>query len=815
MKISFNWLRQYIETTCTVQEVSDILTAIGLEVESTEKIESIPGGLKGVVVGEILECIKHPDADKLSLTKVNVGTDEPLQIVCGAPNVAAGQKVLVATIGTVLHPSGGEPLTIKKGKIRGQESHGMICAEDELGLGTSHAGILVLESTATVGMPAAEFLNITEDYCIEIGLTPNRTDAFSHYGVARDLAAALRNMEGIKNEAAKLTKPTVSNFKADSSSAGIKVEVRDTEACPRYCGITIDGIKVGPSPKWLQERLTVIGLRPINNIVDITNYVQHEIGQPLHAFDAATIEGKTIVVRLADANEKFTTLDGIERTLNEQDLMICDTKKPLCIAGVFGGLNSGVKENTTSVFLESACFSPVSVRKSSKRHALKTDASFRFERGADIHSTLYALQLAALMITEMAGGNVASDVTDIYPSPSQPFRVSYDWKKTSSLIGKKIEKDKVKSILRDLEIEIVSETEEALQLAVPLYRSDVQREADVVEEVLRIYGFNNVEVPTRMHSSLSHAPKQDVEKLQSRIADLLSSIGFHEMMNMSLTRSKYLELASDDDMLKESAVEILNPLSSDLGIMRQTLLYSGLEAVALNQNHRSADIKAYEFGKAFFKGANGYSEEKRLSLFLSGNRNPESWNNSTDEVSFSDLKGAFEKIIKALGINNFSYTSSSSSQLTDGLECYAGKTLLAKLGSVSSELLKEFDIKQRVLYAEVRWDNIMKALPKEPIQYKEPEKYPAVRRDLSLLLDKAVKYADIERTALETERKLLRGVNLFDVYEGKNMDAGKKSYAISFTLQDASKTMNDQQVDIVMGRIQKALEEKLGASLRA
>lgn len=814
MKISYNWLCDYIHTECDVQQVADILTAIGLEVEGVEKIESIPGGLNGVVVGEVVECIKHPDADKLSLTKVNLGNDAPVQIVCGAPNVAAGQKVLIATIGTTLYPSGGEALTIKKGKIRGQESHGMICAEDELGLGTSHAGIMVLDAAAQVGTPAAKFLNITEDYCIEIALTPNRTDAFSHYGVARDLAAALRNMEGIANQSAPLKLPSLDSFKPMANKQGVQISVNNEEACPRYCGITLENVKVGPSPKWLQERLAVIGLRPINNVVDITNYVQHEIGQPLHAFDADTVQSNTIVVRTATEGEKFVTLDGIERTLSEQDLMICDTRKPLCIAGVFGGLNSGVTETTTRVFLESAYFNPVFVRKTAKRHGLKTDASFRFERGADPNATLWALQRATLLLQELAGAQVASDVTDVYPAMLAPRSVSYNLNNAAKLIGKAIPNQKVIAILKDLDITVTSQTDDTLQLSVPLYRSDVMREADVVEEVLRIYGFNNIDIPTRMHSSMQQAPKPDAEKTQQRVADMLSANGFHEMMSMSLTRTKYLELAGDDDMTKEGAVLMLNPLSSDMGMMRQTLLYSALESIALNQNHRNADVRGYEFGKAFFKTEKGYVEDARLSIVLTGRKSPEAWNNGTEAVSFSDLKAALERVTKLLGIQNLSYTAGTSSAYAEALECYSGKILIAKLGAVSPALLKAFDVKQPVWAAEVRWANVLKALPKTAVQYKAPDKYPAVRRDLSLMVNAAVSYADIERTAMETERKLLRGVNLFDVYEGKNLEQGKKSYAVSFTLQDADKTMNDQQVDTVMGRIQKNLEAKLGATLR-
>ncbi len=815
MKISFNWLCDYIDTSCTIAEVSDILTAIGLEVESTEKFESIPGGLHGVVVGEVLECIKHPAADKLKLTKVQIGEDEILQIVCGAPNVAAGQKVLVATVGTKLMPTNGESITIKKGKIRGQESHGMICAEDEIGLGNSHEGIMVLDAKVNVGMTAAAYLNIKEDHCIEIGLTPNRTDAFSHYGVARDLAAALRNMVGIKNESATLRLPSVSAFKFEQAAdSSIEVEVTNTHACPRYCGLLLEGIKVEPSPKWMQERLSVVGLLPINNVVDITNYVQLEMGQPLHAFDAQQIEGKKIIVRLANLEEKFTTLDGVDRSLDENDLVICDTKKPLCIAGVYGGKESGVNENSTSIFLESACFNPVFIRKTSKRHGLKTDASFRFERGTDMSATMWALQRAALLIIENAGGKIVNAPIDIYPKPANPAEVQYNWKRAASLIGHAIEKEKVKSILHDLEITVNQETNESMNLGVPLYRSDVQREADVVEEVLRIFGYNNIEIPTRMHSSMSAAPKPDIEKIQNKIAGHLTANGFHEMMNMSLSRSKYLDLLNDDEIKKEDAIEILNPLSRDLGILRQTMLFSGMEAVALNQNHRNTNIRCYEFGKIYSKNENQYHEENRLSIFMTGKRNIESWNTNSDDVSFSDMKAVVEQILKALGVRKFSYASSSSTHFSDAMEIFSNTISLGKLGIIAPHILNEFDVKQNVLFTELNWDNLIKALSKQPIQYKEADKFPAVRRDLSLLMQKEIKYSDIERVAFETDHKLLRGINLFDVYEGKNIETNMKSYAISFVLQDATKTMNDQQVETAMNRIQKAIEEKLRVTLR-
>lgn len=814
MRISYNWLREYIETTLEVSEIADVLTAIGLEVESVEKVEAVPGGLQGIVIGEVIACEKHPDADRLSLTKVNLGTGELVQIVCGAPNVAQGQKVLVATVGAKLFPTEGEPFVIKKGKIRGQESVGMICAEDELGLGKSHDGIMVLSDTAVVGQSAAEYLQLSGDHCIEIGLTPNRTDAFSHFGVARDLYAAIRNMEGMRHDAPILKKPDIVEQKVTDQLSGVNVEVLATEACPRYSGITISGIKVGESPKWLRERLAVIGVRPINNIVDITNYVQHEIGQPLHAFDAAKIAGNKVVVRFANASETFITLDGIERKLSGEDLVICDAEKPMCIAGVFGGLASGVSESTTSIFLESAYFNSVFVRKTSKRHALHTDASFRFERGCDVSITVWALERAAQLINEFAGGEITSDFTDIYPIQLNPKSIVYNWQRATSLIGKEIGKDKVKRILADLEIVVVAEDDGGLQLSVPMYRNDVLREADIVEEVLRIYGYDQIEVPKALKSSLSYSSKIDVEKFQDRISALLAALGYSEMMSMSLTRTKYRELMMDEGV-SESAVEVLNPLSSDLGMMRQTLLFNGLEAIRHNKNFRNADLRLFEFGKIYSKRGSKYIEEKRLSIFLTGSKLPESWKNQQVDVVFGDLRGEIESMLHTLFIRQFSFSPLNHPHYQGGLECYSGKTLLARIGIASALLLKEFDLSGQVYMADVLWENVVNAIPAAKIAHKEPSKFPAVRRDLSLLLSQATTYSEIEKLAFDTERKLLKSVNLFDVYEGKNLDTGKKSYAVSFMLQDDTKTMTDQQVDVVMKRIQKSLEEKLGATLRS
>lgn len=811
MKISYNWLKQYITTDLTAEAMADVLTAIGLEVESIERVQKVPGGLAGVVVGHVLECGKHPDADRLSLTKVDLGSGEPVQIVCGAPNVAQGQKVLVATIGAKLYPTEGEPFVIKKGKIRGQDSHGMICAEDELGLGKSHAGIMVLHANAAVGTPAADFLGLSDDFCMEIGLTPNRTDAFSHFGVARDLHAALRNMKGIENTVSVLQKPDVAAIPAPATTVQCEVQVENNEACPRYAGLLLHNVKVGPSPEWLKERLAAIGQRSINNVVDITNFIQHEIGQPMHAFDADKIAGATVRVRSASEGETITTLDGVERTLTDQDLVIADANRAMCIAGVMGGIDSGVSENTVNVFLESAYFHPVFVRKTAKRQGIHSDSSFRFERGCDPHQVIWALHRAVQLIANEAGGTVVSEVFDVRNDFETSHKVDFNWKRCMTLIGKDISKDVVRAILNDLDICVTNASEDGLQLEVPLYRTDVQREADVVEEILRIYGYNNIDIPSRMHTSLSKAPQPDVEHCQNRVADMLTSIGFHETMSMSLSSSKHLNLRED---LSPSAVEILNPLSGDLSIMRQSLIYGALQAVELNQNHKSPDLRLFEFGKVYNKYNGAYHEERHLSLTVTGRRAPESWNNPADRVSFADLRTATDRLLALLGIRGVQYKPAEHPFYDDAAELTAGKLSLGVLGNLQHAILKTFDVRQEVWYAELNWDNIIKALPGKRVSYQQPEKFPAVRRDLSLLIDKAIRYADIEKVALETERKLLREVNLFDVYEGKNLDAGKKSYAVSFTLQDSSKTMTDQQVDQIMARIQSAMLEKLGASLR-
>jgi phenylalanyl-tRNA synthetase beta chain len=814
MKISYSWLKDYLPCDLSPEKMGEVLTAIGLEVEAIEPVEVIPGGLKGVVVGEVLTREKHPDADRLSITTVNLGEGDPVQIVCGAANVAAGQKVLVATVGATLYPKSGESFVIKKSKIRGAESHGMICAEDELGLGESHDGIMVLDAAAVPGTPAATFLNIETDFTLEIGLTPNRTDAFSHFGVARDLKAALKNMEGGLNLQTNLILPKTKSLSAGANT-NIAIEVSDTADCPRYAGIVVKGLKVVESPKWLRDRLNTIGVRPINNVVDITNYIQHEIGQPLHAFDLSKISGNKIVVRRGKQSEKFVTLDGIERELNDTDLMICNATEPMCIAGVFGGKDSGVSDSTTEIFLESAYFNPVVVRKTSRHHGLHTDASFRFERGADVEKVVFALERAALMLEEICGGKIDGGLIDNYSNTLKKAEISFSYKNATRLIGQEIPKERIKSILNDLEIEIASENEDQLSLIIPHYRADVTREADVIEDILRIFGFDNIAFPTSLHSSISYAPKPDREKIQHRVSDMLASRGFNEIMGMSLTKAKYASIVKDDFISDETAVKLLNPLSQDLGIMRQSLLFGGLESIELNQNHKNPDLKLYEFGKVYQKVGEAYKEKYQMGIWLTGARQPESWNNTNNAVAIHDLKAAVDAVLSAAGIKNAVLNATQSEIWSEAMSVSVNKKTIARWGRVSAGLRKAFDIKQDVYYAEIDWDQLIQVLPKNNIQYSAPEKYPAVRRDLSLLMDKQVQFMEIEKIAYETERKLLKEVGLFDVYEGKNLEAGKKSYAVSFILQDATKTMTDQQVDATMQKISKALDEKLGAKIRS
>jgi phenylalanyl-tRNA synthetase beta chain len=806
MKISYNWLKQFIKIDWKSEETAALLTDLGLEVEIVDKYQSIKGGLEGIVVGHVLTCIPHPDADRLKITTVDLGNGTPVQIVCGAANVDAGQKVPVATIGTVLYDKEGVAFTIKKGKIRGQESHGMICAEDELGLGESHDGIMILDNSLIPGTAAATVFKIENDEVFEIGLTPNRADAMSHLGTARDLRAGLLQ-KGVNVE---LITPSVSNFRVDMRTLKIDVNVEDTTLAPRYCGVTISGITVKPSPSWLQDRLKAIGLTPKNNIVDVTNYVLHELGQPLHAFDASKITGK-VIVKTLPAGTKFTTLDDIERTLHEEDLMICDEKGPMCIAGVFGGKKSGVSENTNSIFLESAYFNPVSIRKTAKRHQLNTDASFRFERGIDPTITAYALKRAALLIQEVAGGEITSDVTDVYQKKIEDFTVFLNFDKAAKIIGQELPKDTIKNILVSLDIKVNSVSETGLGLTIPSYRVDVQREIDVIEEILRVYGYNNINFSKKLNATVSNAPRNEDYKIQNIAATQLNSQGFNEMMANSLTTASYVQLS---DMLKEEHnVTMLNPLSTDLATMRQSLLFSGLEAVSYNINRKNSDLKLFEFGKSYHKFLSGFEEHKHLTLFLTGNRNQESWTNAQKPSDFFLFKGYVDAILARFGIQKTQSTPVTSDVFSEGISIGVGHNALVEFGVVKKSILKTFGIKQEVFYADFNWDNLLKMISSK-IKYTDIPKYPEVRRDLALLIDQNVTYDSIYNIARQTEKSLLKDINLFDVYEGKNLPEGKKSYALSFIIQDNAKTLTDAQIDKIMSKLQKNFETELGASLR-
>ncbi|PTT06500.1 phenylalanine--tRNA ligase subunit beta [Flavobacterium sp. HMWF030] len=806
MKISYNWLKQFIKTDWTSEQTSELLTDLGLEVEVVEKYQSIKGGLQGVVVGHVLTCEKHPDADRLNVTTVNIGLESPIQIVCGAANVAAGQKVPVATIGTVLYDKDGVEFTIKKGKIRGQESHGMICAEDELGLGTGHDGIMVLDEKLVPGTAASEVFQVVNDEVFEIGLTPNRADAMSHLGTARDLRAGMLQ-RGVNVE---LITPSVSNFRVDMRTLKIDVNVEEPLLAPRYCGVTISGISVKESPSWLQDRLKAIGLTPKNNIVDVTNYVLHELGQPLHAFDASKINGKVIVKTLPEGT-KFVTLDDVERTLHKEDLMICDEKGPLCIAGVFGGKKSGVTEGTTTIFLESAYFDAVSVRKTAKRHQLNTDASFRFERGIDPTITEYALKRAALLIQEVAGGKITSDVVEVYPKKVEDFSVLLNFSHVSKIIGQEIPKDTIKKILVSLDIKVNSVSDSGLGLTIPAYRVDVQREIDVIEEILRVYGYNNINFSKKFNATVSNSPRTEDYKVQNVIASQLNSQGFHEMMANSLTTASYAKLSA---VLKEEHnVTILNPLSSDLSTMRQSLLFSGLEAISYNINRKNSDLKLFEYGKSYHKYLNGYEEHKHLTLLISGNRNKESWTNPQKTTDFFLLKGYVKGILARLGIDKISNAPVQSDIFSEGTAITYNNDVLVEMGVVKKSILKTFGIKQDVYFADFNWDLVLKIITGK-IKYTEIPKYPEVRRDLALLIDKDTTYESIFNLAKQTEKSLLKDINLFDVYEGEKLPEGKKSYALSFTIQDNTKTLTDAQIDKIMSKLQQSFETELGATLR-
>ena len=820
MNISYNWLKEYVSFDMTPEEVSAALTSIGLEVGSVDEVQSIKGGLEGIVIGEVLTCEEHPNSDHMHVTTVNLGSGEPVQIVCGAPNVAAGQKVVVATLGTKLY-DGDECFTIKKSKLRGVESNGMICAEDEIGIGTSHDGIIVLPADAVPGTPAKDYYGIKSDYVIEVDITPNRADACSHYGVARDLYAWLVQ----QGKETSLTRPSCDAFSIDNNDLPIAIRVENTEACPRYAGVTVKGVTVKESPEWLQNKLRLIGLRPINNIVDITNYILHAYGQPLHTFDADKIKGGTVVVKTMPEGTPFVTLDEVERKLSDRDLMICNAEEPMCIGGVFGGLESGTTEETKNVFLESAYFNPTSIRKSARRHGLSTDASFRFERGIDPNGCIYALKQAALLVKELAGGTISMELTDVYPNPINDFRVELDYSYVNMLAGKDIPADTVKSIVTSLEMKIVDETAEGITLEVPAYRVDVQRPCDVVEDILRIYGYNNVEIPTTLKSSLTTKGEADKShKLQNLVAEQLVGCGFNEILNNSLTASAYYDEL--ETYPAKNLVRLMNPLSNDLNVMRQTLLFGGLESIMHNANRKSADLKFFEFGNCYSYNAEKkndekvlapYTEQSLMGLWVTGKRVNNSWAHADEATSVFELKAYVLNIFARLGLNlgTVVFGTLANDIFANAITIHTrGGKLLATIGIITRKIQRKFDIDNEVYYAELNWKELMRAIKNQKVSYKELSKYPAVKRDLALLIDKAVQFADIEKIAYESEKKLLKEVALFDVYEGKNLEAGKKSYAVSFLLQDENATLNDKQIDKIMSKIIANLENKLQAKLR-
>ncbi len=840
MNISYNWLKRYIALQDDADKVAKILTSIGLEVGTVENVETIRGGLKGLVVGEVLTCIPHPNSDHLHLTTVNVGAVEAqgaeideqgnhiLRIVCGAPNVAAGQKVIVATIGTVLYEEKEDgtvdSFTIKRGKIRGEESLGMLCAEDEIGVGNSHDGIIVLPANATIGMAASDYYQIENDTLVEVDITPNRSDAASHYGVARDLYAYYK----AHGKEIALTKPSVEAFKVDNNDLPIAIRIDAPDACPRYTGVSIKGITIKESPDWLKNALSTIGVRPINNIVDVTNFVLHECGQALHAFDADKIKGQQIIVRRAAQGEKFVTLDGVEREMNENDLMIANAEQAMCIAGVFGGLESGITDQTTNVFLESAYFDSVSIRKTSRRHQLQTDASFRYERGCDPNNTLYVLKRAALLIQEVAGGQIAMEVSDNGKTAWDFFPVALSLNRVYGLIGKNIGEQTVETILRALEVEIYSKEGDLWQIGVPCYRTDVQRECDVIEDILRIYGYDNVEFPTKLNTSLSYGQKPNPQQLQRRIAEQLTAQGFNEILNNSLTKVSYYE--SLQTMPLDQCVKIMNPLSQDLGVMRQTLLFGGLESIARNVNRKNGDLRLYEFGNCYHYKSNPaalehnpdnplieYTEEPHLGIWLTGNKTMQSWVAKEGKTTFYQLRAYVNNILIRLGVDlaKTKMEPLHSELYDNGLIIYApnGKQI-ATIGIVAYKIRKQMDIEQEVFYADLDWNQLMRQNKQYKPVINDLPKYPEVKRDFALLVDKSVQFADLARTAFETEKKLLKHVYLFDVYEGKNLEAGKKSYALSFILQDENNTLKDSQIENIMTRLQKTFEEKFNATLR-
>ena len=820
MNVSYKWLKRYLDFELTPEEVSAALTSLGLETDCVEKVETIKGGLQGLVVGEVLTCVEHPDSDHLHITTVDLGDGEPTQIVCGAPNVAAGQKVIVATVGTKLY-DGDKEFAIKKSKIRGVESRGMICAEDEIGVGTDHSGIIVLPADVAVGTPARDYYGIDDDYVIEVDLTPNRIDGASHYGVARDLAAWLKQ----NGKPFKLTKPSAEGFAIDRTDGAVQVSVENAEACPRYCGLTIRGVKVGESPKWLKDLLTTIGQRPINNIVDITNFILLGLNQPLHCFDLAKVKGEKVVVKTCSEGTKFVTLDGVERTLTERDLMICNAEEPMCIGGVFGGLDSGVTDTTTDIFLESAYFHPTWIRKSARRFGLNTDASFRFERSIDPNATVDNLKVAAMLVKEVAGGEICGEVVDIKNQEFPDFAVELRYDYVEGLIGKNIGKDTIKSILQSLEMKIVSETDEALNILVPTYRVDVQRPCDVVEDILRVYGYNNVEFTDAVRSNLSSKSATDFKNdMQELISQQLTAMGFNEILNNSLTSVQYY--AEGETYPEAAAVKLMNPLSSDLMLMRQTLLYGGLESIAHNVNRRSSNLKMYEFGNCYHYDAAAdaservlakFSENTELGIWLTGKTHDGNWAEAPRDLTVFDLKKIVEDIFARLGILEKELVAT---QFTSDIYAPAlkyenrGGKLIAEMGVVAAKQLKKLDIHQPVFFAHINWDALMKMCAKKKVTFADLPKTQPVKRDLALLLDKAVTFDDVKRVVTQSEKRLLRSVALFDVYEGKNLEAGKKSYAISITLQDDQNTLQDKQIDAVMNKVISNLEKQLGAKLR-
>ena len=808
MKISYNWLKQFIKVDWDAEKTGNLLTALGLEIEGIEAFESVTGGLKGIVVGHVLECDQHPNADRLKVTSIAIGNREVLQIVCGAPNIAKGQKVPVATIGTTLYDEDGNPWKIKKGKIRGEESHGMICSEVELGLGKSHDGIMVLDKDVVTGTLGSDIFEIENDQVFEIGLTPNRADAMSHLGVARDLKAGL-----LRNEVLlELITPSNSSFRVENRTHKIDVQVKDNNLAPRYCGLTISGIKVKESPQWIQNRLKSIGLAPINNIVDATNYVLHELGQPLHAFDSGKISGDKIIVKTVAKGTKFITLDGVEIKLHKDDLMICDAEKPMCIAGVFGGLESGVTESTENIFLESAYFNPISIRKTAKRHALNTDASFRFERGIDPNLTEYALMRAALLIKEIAGGEITSDVVDIYPKKIEDHLVFLNFDNATRLIGEEIPKEIIKEILTSLDIKINNVTEAGLGMTIPAYRNDVTREADVIEEILRVYGYNNIKFTEKLNASISTNELIEDYQIQNKIGNQLTALGFHEMIGNSLTSPKYIDLSKA--LKQEHNIEILNPLSNDLSVMRQSMLFNALEALSFNSNRKISDLKLFEFGKTYHKYDAGRQEPKHLSLLVSGLKNDENWTLASSKSTFFYLKGFVISILDRLGIANYSENGTKNEEFSEGLSFSKNGKLLVDFGIINKSITAAFGIDAETFYADFKWDEVLEEIATDNFKLKAIPKFPKVKRDLALLIDKSVTFDSLKETAQKTEKQLLKNINLFDVYTGSKLPEGKKSYALSFTLQDEKRTLTDKQIDKIMKKLQQNFESEFGASLR-